>query len=713
VNNATSPIDVSAVSSLPTSKGNSRTCCWRRQNKRYGTNKTITRCFLARDQHASQSRQPLRPHLPRPNTCSSHSCSPGTHMGSNSGQNHMPGIGIPSGRTDFAEDVAGRSSMQPDPRPAGCLDPFFYCSPLQDAEAPFLGDQTHGDSDVYYASRAETQSAQLQPTQQIGARRIPYALAIRLANQSNSSTAPLATIIEQSSHSTLTSHGSLLSVGRPPSLRGIEAISPNAIPQRGSRSLDENGLQSIQEHSFLDYLSLAGTHVHENLVERSPNSVSTCDTATTPPRSEHVSSQQDLTLMRSNCDENGGMKSFLRGVYHNVRGTTRDGSRTCSANHAPIGILGQGIPSPAGANGRQVCCKQASHQQASCCASSQSSSTQAKSTFPGTPGSGKQARSGATLSVDSKPTAGLGSLSRPISLVKYERGVTFDCATRVLPRADATPSATRNRQPREHEVAQQAVDGVGLADQDKVSARLVVDGGGFLSQKAASLEFDKAREEFESRNASFCGTVSTSYSGAVVGVDVDLQHEFAHPVCRSRSATPVWFTAPPAEIQRQVPGPKVHATRYSVTSPALTSLLPIAAASGIVRSDYTKPTLCYYSPSGRQIERDCSSTPDQLTDNQAHVPVAQDRLIMAATVAPVGPVVIRRKTGRKVKGCDGMVREDSLMPRSGVGCPQPKSKRHWRSRCGVHHVREVLGWHFGHAMRACFCQPKEGTWKAE
>jgi hypothetical protein len=153
----------------------------------------------------------------------------------------------------------------------------------------------------------------------------------------------------------------------------------------------------------------------------------------------------------------------------------------------------------------------------------------------------------------------------------------------------------------------------------------------------------------------------------------------------------------------------VYATRYSVTSPALTCLLPIAAASGIVRSDYTKPTLCYYSPSGRQIERDCSSTPDQLTDNQAHVPVPQDRLIMAATVAPVGPVVIRRKTGRKVKGCDGMVREDSLIPRSGVGCPQPKPKRHWRSRCGVHHVREVLGWHIGHAMRACFCQPKEGT----
>ena len=264
-------------------------------------------------------------------------------------------------------------------------------------------------------------------------------------------------------------------------------------------------------------------------------------------------------------------------------------------------------------------------------------------------------------------------------------------------------------------MAQQATDGVGQADRDVVSGRLAVSGGCFLSQKGASVEFDKAREEFESRNASFCGTVSTSYSGAVVGVDVDLQHEFAHPVCRSRSATPVWFTAPPAEIQGQAPGPKVEAARYSVTSPALTSLLPIAAASGIVRSDYTKPTLCYYSPSGRQIERECSSTPD----NPPYVPVPQGRMGMTtATTAtwtplpPARPVVIQHKTGRKVKGCDGVIREDSLIPRSGVGRPQDKDRGGWGTRDRMRNVREGLGWHVGNAMRACFCQPNEGRWKA-
>jgi hypothetical protein len=633
-------------------------------------------------------------------------------MRSDSNQNRMLGTGIPSDRTDLAEDAAGRSRMQPDPRPAVCLDSSSYCRAFLDAEAPFLGDQAHGDPAACYASLVETQSAQSQPPQQTGGRRIPYALAIRLANNSNSSAVPLATIVEQSSHSTLTSHGSLPSVGRPSSLRGVENTLPNHIPQRGSRSFDENGLKSIQEDSFLEYLSLAETHVHGISGEESLNLGLIRDIATAPSRSENDSSQHDLTCTLNNYDDSGGMKSFLRGVYHNVRSTSREQSRTCFSNHVLTGGTEQGALTGAGANNVQVCREQASRHQTSCCASSQSSSNQARTTFPGTPGSGEQARNGATLSADSKPKSQLVSLPRPISPVGYERGTAFDCATRVLPRADSTPSATFCTQPRRHEVAQQAIDSVGLADRDKVSARLAVGGGYFLSQKAASLEFDKAREEFESRNASFCGTVSTSYSGAVVGVDVDLQHEFAHPVSRSRSATPVWFTAPPGEVQGQVPSPKVRVARYSVTSPALTSLLPIAAASGIVRSDYTKPTLCYYSPSGRQIQRDCSSTPDNLPSSQSHVPVHDERMGMT-TLAPTRPIVIHRKTGRKVKGCDGVIREDSLVPRSGVACSHAKDKGHWGTKGGVRNVREALGWHVGNAMRACFCQPKEGTWKTE
>jgi hypothetical protein len=75
--------------------------------------------------------------------------------------------------------------------------------------------------------------------------------------------------------------------------------------------------------------------------------------------------------------------------------------------------------------------------------------------------------------------------------------------------------------------------------------------------------------------------------------------------------------------------------------------------------------------------------------------------------------VIHRKTGRKVKGCDGVIREDSLVPRSGVACSHAKDKGHWGTKGGVRNVREALGWHVGNAMRACFCQPKEGTWKTE
>ncbi|KAG9187396.1 hypothetical protein G6011_05267 [Alternaria panax] len=116
--------------------------------------------------------------------------------------------------------------------------------------------------------------------------------------------------------------------------------------------------------------------------------------------------------------------------------------------------------------------------------------------------------------------------------------------------------------------------------------------------------------------------MSTSYSGTVVGVDVDLQHDFLCPVGPSRSPTPiapVWFTPQMDELERQasisksppesnqVPGaaPPPH----SITSSALTSLLPIAAASGIVRPNYDTPKISFFSPSGNLIQPEGSSTP--------------------------------------------------------------------------------------------------------
>jgi hypothetical protein len=51
-------------------------------------------------------------------------------------------------------------------------------------------------------------------------------------------------------------------------------------------------------------------------------------------------------------------------------------------------------------------------------------------------------------------------------------------------------------------------------------------------------------------------------------------------------------------------------TSRSITSSALTSLLPIAAASGIVRANYNTPKISFYSPSGNLIQHEGSSPDD-------------------------------------------------------------------------------------------------------
>jgi hypothetical protein len=74
-----------------------------------------------------------------------------------------------------------------------------------------------------------------------------------------------------------------------------------------------------------------------------------------------------------------------------------------------------------------------------------------------------------------------------------------------------------------------------------------------------------------------------------------------------------------AELERQAsisesPGSKLASaeepTRRSFTSSALTSLLPIAAASGIVQLNYDTPKISFYSPSGRLIQSEGSSSPE-------------------------------------------------------------------------------------------------------
>jgi hypothetical protein len=65
--------------------------------------------------------------------------------------------------------------------------------------------------------------------------------------------------------------------------------------------------------------------------------------------------------------------------------------------------------------------------------------------------------------------------------------------------------------------------------------------------------------------------------------------------------------AEPPEIKQTT---STEATRRSITSSALTSLLPIAEASGIVRANYGTPKISFYSPSGNLIQPEGDSSPE-------------------------------------------------------------------------------------------------------
>ncbi|PVH93584.1 hypothetical protein DM02DRAFT_220458 [Periconia macrospinosa] len=144
-------------------------------------------------------------------------------------------------------------------------------------------------------------------------------------------------------------------------------------------------------------------------------------------------------------------------------------------------------------------------------------------------------------------------------------------------------------------------------EKDEVMARSV---GGCPSSPAldASPWCSNDNVQDTSKNASFCSTFSTSYSGTVLGIDLDLEHDFERSARHTES--PVWFT--PIEESERKPYAKmgnrgctqaVNTTPgHAITSPALSALLPIAAAEGIVRANFQTPRISFYSPSGNLIE---------------------------------------------------------------------------------------------------------------
>ncbi|KAF1829791.1 hypothetical protein BDW02DRAFT_535487 [Decorospora gaudefroyi] len=456
------------------------------------------------------------------------------------------------------------------------------------------------------------------------ARAVPYNLAVRLANRSNNG-APLATIVEQGSYSSLNSRGSLLSVGPFPSLR-VENASPSRTLQRVSRSVDENALQRIQEDAQQELppgAIIGGAHERH---DSKPHAVSAATTslALTSPRIHQTAGHH---IGQVDCDVNNGKaRGFFRGVLHTVRAASRTRSRS-SSTRASVMEYREDRPEEASKDSSSRILPQASETRL---LSDDGSGLPLSAASIATPGPERHARN-RHISTSSPEFSARENLPLLSGLPhRVGKQTTFGLVPNLRPPLVATHSRERRSSvrlvpPEPHDAAQEGC-GAGAppppdASMNKTSNEHVFYGLSVPDHTASSLtEHDRARET--SRNASFCSTMSTSYSGTVLGVDIDLQHDFSHQVHRSRSPTPIaplWFTPQLAELERQAdatPSPPeckqvsgAQRKPCSITSSALTSLLPIAAASGIVRPNYTTPKISFFSPSGNLIQPEGSLTP--------------------------------------------------------------------------------------------------------
>ncbi|RMZ74647.1 hypothetical protein GMOD_00003713 [Pyrenophora seminiperda CCB06] len=451
-----------------------------------------------------------------------------------------------------------------------------------------------------------------QHQQQTKSRAVPYNLAVRLANRSNG--APLATIVEHASYSTLNSRGSLLSVGLP-SLRAVDKTSPSHTSPKLTPDADEHvPLQRITEDAQQEQvLGPTQRTLREPLYKGYGSTLPVNEPATpsVPTFSQRPQSAAYDTGESEYDANTKTVKAFLRGVLHNVRTASRTCSRSSSPHDASI---------PEHRQYRSETGQDIAY-----------SRRQAPEIPPlGYDRHGKPY----VVSVSSPRVSMMHSLDNQDKHVDVSTAHHVPTLSSQLPLLHVRPYAlepntasvavpqllplpavthTRERSPFVPLVRPEPRD----ETQNDCSAGQLFYGISVLSNTTLPLA-DNERTTQASRNASFC-TTSTSYSGTVVGVDIDLQHDFPHPIRRSRSTTPiapVWFTPQMAELERQASASEspqsMQATetqppRHSITSSALTTLLPIAAASGIVRPNYDTPRISFFSPSGSLIQPEDSS----------------------------------------------------------------------------------------------------------
>lgn len=464
----------------------------------------------------------------------------------------------------------------------------------------------------------------IQPTQgstgqqQSKPRPVLSNLAVRFANRSSGP--PLATIVEQGSISTLKSHGSLLNVGHSRSAHNAENIFPGRALQIPSQSLDQGALQKIQEGKQItcanDPISLSARALKRMRGERLISSKERSTASANAAGSDH----DKLAMLKSHAVQPelrvNGLKTFIRSIMTDIRNMSRNSSSSSSTSLSSS-IIPIHIPDQ---NQRTVASR------------GQDNKGGSQGQIDDAPASQTRLQSAPLPRCENSASAAtvlLGPREESRSLAEeYASMLNFslslhepDPAHAVLPQAPPLTDLSRphrNQAPPQiahlttSEPYNAALDQVRSAPETFLSRSRDELAARYTPDSAAVHRYDEGPlrnyVRNSSRNASFCSTMSTSYSGTILGIDLDLQHEF--PNSTQRSVTPVWFGSEKSvglEQQQQrrkelqlEPAKPPHPR--SITSSALTSLLPIAAAEGIVQQSLATPQLSFYSPSGNLIQ---------------------------------------------------------------------------------------------------------------
>jgi hypothetical protein len=566
-------------------------------------------------------------------------------------------------------------------------------------------------------------------------------IAARLAN--NSTSLPLSTIVEQCSRSTLHSHKSLHGSSGPCSL-----VQPSHTTQsvsaslRNSRSLDESALYRIQEHAYKAHKAYQpiDDHAHPLL---DPEMQCTDSHPTAPianitrPRQLLRASKRQEVCQDGDCKR---LKGLLRGVMQHVRGGSPRGDSRSSIPKLPsTETLGASENTPSDLR-LQIGEPKLSHLL--------SATTRDVSFFSGSASSPQ-------LSLSETP----GNVVEPndwSSIPSDAYGCQLPAIRQVSPKRQGDNAISPHNPGRllyHSTVHDQVHPSCYIPSEtssllhhniEEITSKYTFDELPIHDNNTPLIQqYDLAREP------SFCSTASTSYSGTVLGVDLDLQQD--SPPTAHHSSTPVWFDASaPHRSQKCVTRTRTLSSSdppRTITSSALPVLLPLAVSSGIVKPNYATPHLSFYSPSGNliQTERSTSSSSSTIFNQSARPPFSKPsprpRLTVVPLITPLpssiplpGHLKLRHKaqchdkstpsrifpqlgTTNIVKGCGGVIKQNSFASRSGVlaaslganlrSNQSSNCRFNWSYSSSIKHIKPQLS-----AMAPCTSPSKKSMDKA-